>query len=208
MKLLEDWLKKGTVKEYIDFLLRNQIRPYRGRERVKSPIDDAHYEDLMQKIKPDAVLELGCRGGGSTLWYLDRLRIYSEHRNPIAVGVDVATTDEQKDNLILLKGDFLEHSITKKIYELLDGFGNILVIEDAAHSYECSISAFKLYSSLVPVGGYYIMEDIIVQSGDIIYTGVEKACLEVAALPDWEIDRTCEKWGLTFHPKGWLKRIK
>ena len=46
---------------------------YRGREFLKSPFDVVLYLQLIDRLRPRTVIEIGTKEGGSALWFADTL---------------------------------------------------------------------------------------------------------------------------------------
>jgi cephalosporin hydroxylase len=87
----------------------------------------------------------------------------------------------------------------------------VLVIEDSSHTYDNTLRVLQLYSALIPVGGYLIVEDGICYHGLDLgpkpgpYEAIESF---VRQNPNFEIDRSQESFLVTWNPKGYLKRLR
>ncbi len=85
----------------------------------------------------------------------------------------------------------------------------VLVIEDSAHTYDNTLNVLRLYSKLIKLGDYFIVEDSICHHGLTIgpepgpYEAIEVFIKENA---DFEIDRSRERFLVTWNPKGYLRR--
>jgi cephalosporin hydroxylase len=89
------------------------------------------------------------------------------------------------------------------------------VILDSAHNNEHVSREMQLYSNLVTVGSYLIVEDSNI-NGHPVYTDYEPdqglgpmEAIEEFLSEDsrYIVDSTIEKFMFTFNPKGYLKRI-
>jgi cephalosporin hydroxylase len=71
---------------------------------------------------------------------------------------------------------------------------------------------FKVYSPLVPVGSYVIMEYTILNGHPVwpgFGPGPDEAVRRILAdNSNWAVDTTLEKYALTFNPGGYLKRMR
>ena len=91
--------------------------------------------------------------------------------------------------------------------------GPVLVILDSDHSEEHVAKELELYAPLTTVGSYCLVQDGIIDELFMFRKGrpgplpaLEKY---LAHHPEFEIDHErCERFLITHHPKGWLKRIK
>ena len=88
---------------------------------------------------------------------------------------------------------------------------SVLVIEDSSHEFENTLSILNKYSQLVTVGSYIIVEDSICHHGLEVgpspgpYEAIERFLLDSS---DFEIDKACEDFGITWNPNGYLRRIR
>ena len=166
---------------------------------------------IINEIKPDLIIEVGTNKGGGALYMADIL-------DTIGKGVIHTIDIEKKSDPSLLNHpriklftDGWEHYDLKQA----EGFAKILVIEDGAHTYECSIGAIEKLAHLVTVGSYLIVEDGILDElgmKEKFNGGPVRAIDEfLAHNKDFVIDRGwCDLFGknATFNVNGYLKRIK
>jgi cephalosporin hydroxylase len=88
-----------------------------------------------------------------------------------------------------------------------------VVIHDGDHSREHVLADLRAYAEFVQVGGYFIVEDTIIdlfRAGDGLgsVNGPLKAVEEfVKEDPRFEVDAERENFVLTFNPRGYLKRV-
>ena len=73
------------------------------------------------------------------------------------------------------------------------------------------LDEFNAYSPLVPVGGYVVIEDTIV-NGHPVWPGFGPGPAEavraiVGRRDDFRSDRALENYGPTFNSKGYLQRV-
>ena len=88
-----------------------------------------------------------------------------------------------------------------------------MVILDSDHTRNHVLKELELYSELVSKGSYLIVEDSNI-NGHPVYSGFGQgpgpweAVLEfLPKHPEFEIDRTKEKFLMSFNPNGFLKKI-
>lgn len=202
---------------------------YAGTPISKFPEDLRVYEHLLWDMAPNVVIEIGIRHGGSGLWFRDRLRTlesYGRITGPphvICIDVDidqaipyVARADPGYGETIdFVKGDVTDPAVAQQVESMLRPGARPFVIEDSAHVYDTTYAALENFSHLVPVGGYFVVEDGCVD--------VEPMRLApdwprgvLPALHDWlrtekgsrfAVRRNLELYGLTCHPEGFLQRV-
>ena len=89
-----------------------------------------------------------------------------------------------------------------------------LVIDDSGHTFETTTAALQYYAHLVHPGGYLVVEDGVVDIEPMRMLpswprGVLPAVaawLKTPAGAEFEIRRDRERYGLSCHPRGFLRR--
>lgn len=214
---LEDSLSMN-IKDWLYYHQNNVHfnQKYRGLNMIKNPFDLVIYEELFWETKPNVIIEIGNAYGGFTLWLLDRLRIIGIN-NPKVVTIDLEKIGDEnikeaeKNGIISIVGDCNSPDVLNKIKKSILPEDKVLIIEDSAHTYENTIKVLENYKDIVSVGSYLIIEDGIC---DVIDLGVSPGPMK--AVEKWinknnhefEIDRSRERYIMTYNPKGYLKRVK
>lgn len=200
---------------------------YCGIRISKFPEDLRVLEHLLWAQQPEAVVELGCQFGAGALWYADRLESlarYGGAADPLVVAVDIDTAAARRAldgvdpdwerRIVLLEGDVTTPELAERVRAALGGRTNCLVIEDSAHVYETTRAALELYWDLVPRGGYFVVEDGVVDVEDLRLLedwprGVLPAVADFLAGPigaEFVQRPDLERYGMTSHPGGFLQR--
>ena len=107
-------------------------------------------------------------------------------------------------------GNSVSDEVVKKVEKVV-GKKNAMVVLDSAHEKAHVLREMELYSEFVSVGNYLIVEDT--NLGHPVCPGWRDGPMEAVEeflrnRKDFKIDRTREKFLLTFNPKGFLRRIK
>ena len=151
----------GSVREYWGKRLQSiESEKYRCWPCFKLPEDLWVYRRLIEQAHPAVIVELGTHHGGSALWFADQLSALCGKGDVITVDLrerDVPTDDR----ITYVVGDLADMSDMVK--EIVDG-RRAMVVEDAAHRYEVTLAALRLYEPLVPKGSYFVVEDTIVDT--------------------------------------------
>jgi len=203
---------------------------YLGIKMSKFPEDLRVYEQLLWIAAPSVVVELGAQSGGSTLWLRDRLRTVAGYRDdappPLVISVDIdlsvarrnvaARDPKWADTIVFIEGDVCDLGVRAEVERQLPPGAQCLVIEDSAHVESTTAAALELYSDLVPVGGFFVVEDGCVDV-DWMRTyedwprGVLPALTKWLATPQgssFSVRRDLEVYGISCHPSGFLQRVK
>lgn len=199
---------------------------YAGVPISKLPEDLRVYEHLIWDQRPECVLEIGIGLGGSGLWLRDRLRAlatYGGGFEAAVIGIDIdpgparenlaAADPSYEAEITILEGDVRDPELAARVAAEVAG-RSCLVIEDGAHEYDTTLAALDNYAALVPAGGYFVVEDGVVDDEalrllDNWPRGVVPAIDEWLASPagaDFEQLRELEIYAITSHPYGFLRR--
>jgi cephalosporin hydroxylase len=203
---LGEWLKYH--QENIHF-----AQKYRGLQMIKNPFDLVVYEELIDEIKPDIIIELGNSEGGFSLWLADRIKNFFGKGKIITVDLEDKGKENigkfNYNNIIAIVGDCNSDSVIEEIREKISENERVMIIEDSAHTFEHTLKVLENYKNIVTAGSYFIVEDGIC---DLLELGIKPGPMKVAE--DWiiknanfEIDRSREKYIMTYNPKGYLKRV-
>lgn len=185
---------------------------YRGIPCLKCPFDFALYQMIIFKCKPDLIIEIGTRNGGSALYLSDLQKLCGIDGQVHTIdlpGNKHQTTYNQKGIRYFNEGfDGYDLSNTK-------GFERVMVIDDGSH-YPWDIErAFKKFNEFVTPRQYYIIEDGIIsywgwtdfQGGPI---NAIEGVFEHSPMSDFRIDwQMCNFFGhnATFNPHGYLIKL-
>ncbi len=164
-----------------------------GVQALKNPMDAWVYQEIIHEQRPDVIVEVGNKHGGSLL-YLCAVCDLVGHGE--VIGVDLNEVPVSHPRLARLAGDAL--TLFPQIEALVDG-RSCLVIEDSAHTYDHTLAVLRTYSALVHPGGYLICEDGVMPE-------VELALNKFASEQRFVADRERE-WPVTWNPKGFLRRV-
>lgn len=190
---------------------------YRGVAFLKSPFDIGLYMQLIGRLQPQTVIEIGTKEGGSALWFADMLTLHGTAAR--IVSIDVESVPEITDKrIIFLSGNALHLEDALKP-ELLDSLPRPwLVVEDSAHKYETSIAVLRFFNAHMRRGDYIVIEDGVVSSLTApVYrkfmNGPNRAVAEFLAAHEdaYGVDTAlCNFYGrnATYNPNAWLFRRK
>jgi len=212
-------------KFYLEYSLEKKLREilpliqerimhkttWMGVSAYKHPYDFWVYQEIIYEQHPDFIIEVGNAKGGTLLALAHLCDIIGKGQ---VIGIDInhkliAEKVRKHPRIILLEGDACE--IFEKVKEIINGFSNILVIEDSSHTYENTLRILRTYSSLIPAGGSFIVEDSICHHGLDVgpYPGPYEAVETfLSENPDFEADREKESFIITWNPKGYLRKKK
>jgi cephalosporin hydroxylase len=199
------------------WLLRHQQElhfktTWMGIPALTNPLDAWVYQELLAHLRPETVIEIGGSQGGGSL-YLAHLLDLIGGGHVISVEIDRSRwIAPDHPRVVKIDGD--SGSIETFEHVRANTKGTTVIIHDADHRRDAVRRDLELYAPLVTRGSYFIVEDGIVDlfnPGDAIAAGEQPGPLRaidefLAEHPEFEIDPSCERYLLTYNPRGFLKR--
>jgi len=213
-KHLEQSLKKSIKALLIRMQKETYNSKYFGVPAIKSPMDFWVYMELVYEIKPDIIIEIGNAFGGTTLAFAHMLDLTSKGK---VIGIDINHDNiprvlREHPRVLLLEGDAC--GLFPKVKNLITADQKVLIIEDSSHTYENTLNVLRTYNSLVSKGSYFIVEDGIINHGldfpNEYRSGGPYEAIEtfIRENDNFVIDRSRERFIITWNPKGYLKKVK
>lgn len=204
-----------TLKEWLIYhhknIVFNQVS-WMGVRILKNPMDLWIYQEILYKIKPDVIVEIGSANGGSTM-YLAHLCDIMNKGEIISIDINRDNYKVAHDRITNFTGDSLSPDIINEVEKICLN-KTVLVIHDADHSEQSVYDNLLKYSHLVSIGSYFIVEDGIMdlfssEEGIGGYSGPLNATIRfLKENKNFIIDEECERYLLTYNPKGFLRRVK
>ena len=201
---LRDWIER-----YQREIVFEQVR-YRGVRAWKNVLDLWVVQEIIWETGVDTVIEIGVRHGGTTLWLSDVLANF-RGANARVISIDLeAPAIALPENVRFICGDSIAPATVAEAKSLSAG-RKTMVIADGDHAAEHVLAEMRLYGPFVTEGCYFVAEDGIV---DVMewksYTPGPSVAAEqfVRENDEFVIDRSREKFLLTYAPNGFLKRVR
>ena len=202
-----------TVREWIERYQRDTVFTqvsYRGVPAWKNVLDLWVYQELIWQTKVTCVVEIGVRHGGTTLWLSDLLAsFYGEGGGVVAIDLQRPQIDLPA-NVRFMQGSSIAPETVAIVQQVCAG-KRTMVIADGNHEADHVLAELRAYSPIISEGSYFIAEDGIVDVMDWreFTPGPAVAAQRfVAENADFVIDRTPEKFVLTYAPRGFVKRVR
>lgn len=212
-KIIEKNLKV-SVKVLLKILQHESYKStYFGIPTIKLPLDFWVYTEIIWSVQPDVIIDTGTYHGGATLAIA---HIFDNIGKGKVISLDVDHKDvpskvKNHPRIALITGDACESF--SKVSNLINKHDKVLIIEDSSHTYKNTLKILKTFSSLVTKNSYFIVEDSIINHGlkfDEYKSGGPYKAIEdfIKGNDEFEVDRTKERFVITWNPKGYLRRIK
>ncbi|MBA3543822.1 MAG: class I SAM-dependent methyltransferase, partial [Chthoniobacterales bacterium] len=150
---LREWVEHFQAK-----VVMKQVH-YRGVLTWKNVFDLWVIQEIIHETKPEVVVEIGCKFGGTTLWLSDVMKTVGAG---IVVGIDINRPEmELPDNVQFVIGDSIAPETVAQVRQLCDS-RRAMVMADGNHSAAHVLQELRIYGPFVAPGCYFIAEDGIV----------------------------------------------
>ncbi len=182
-----------------------------GTHIKKCPFDTWMYQEILYEVKPDLIIECGTYKGGSA-YYLATLCDLIGKGRILTIDIEDHPNKPIHNRIRYLTGSTISIEIIDLVNKEVKEGETVLVILDDDHTCDHVYAELLLYSKYVSLNSYLLVEDsninghpVYPEFGPGPYEAIEKF------LPqnnNFEIDKSKEKFYMTFNPNGYLKRVK
>jgi cephalosporin hydroxylase len=209
-----------TVTKFHQLMYASEIWSgvrWRGAAVGKLPTDLWIYQELVYEIQPDLIVETGSAMGGSAAFFASLLDL--NQRGQIVSIDTVAAERPPHPRVSYWHGSSTDPAILDRLRPLASRAKSVMVTLDSAHSTEHVGRELALYSPLVTVGSYIVVEDGNVDGNPVLpgyvdfydgQPGGPQTAIHafLASTDKFEIDISRHKFLLTLNPNGYLRRVK
>ena len=194
--------------------LNDQLQ-FLGVKTCKSPMDLWVYQEIIHEVKPQLIVECGTYEGGSTLFFASMMELNEIDGAVLSIDIQSRDNRPQHPRISYLTAN----SITDGYEEakaLAQYHSPCLVILDSNHHKAHVLRELNLYSNLVSVGSYLIVEDSDLNGHptkgmsywNLGLEGPHEALVEFLETHDnFVIDKSREKFLITVCKDGFLQRV-
>lgn len=200
---------------YYDSLVWGGKTHWLGIPILQTPTDNWIMQEIITEVKPDFIIETGTFHGGTALFYASILEMVNKSGKVITIDIDPKVEQVSKlkifrDHVEVIKGDSVSPEVINAIAARVRGH-KVLVTLDSLHTKEHVLKEMRLYSDFVSLNSYMVVQDTVVNGHPLLPDfgeGPMEAVEEfLKTRNDFAIDRSKEKFLLTFYPSGYLKKM-
>jgi|TARA_B100000959_G_scaffold222682_1_gene235808 cephalosporin hydroxylase len=155
-----------------------------SRPIIQYPQDIIAFQEIVWRIKPDLIIEMGVARGGSLilsaslLAMIDLSEYGTTNVSPRAdkprrvLGVDIDIRDQNRTALEshflfprinLIEGSSIDEKIISKVNNIAMDYNNIIVCLDSNHTYKHVLAELEAYALLTSIGSYCIVFDTVIE---------------------------------------------
>jgi cephalosporin hydroxylase len=167
-------------------------------------------QEAIADIRPALLIEIGTNRGGSARFYAHLMDMLGEGR---VLTVDIERLhDLDHPRIEFLHGDSVAPEIAERVQEAArEGDGPVMVILDGEHARDHVAQELELYGPLVTPGSVLLSQDGVIDEL-WMFKPLRPGPLPanddfMARHPEFAYDRARnERFPLTHHPRGWMRR--
>jgi cephalosporin hydroxylase len=181
-----------------------------GVPALKCPLDLWVYQELMFEVKPSVIVECGTYDGGSAAFLASICDLLKRGRI-ITIDIELREGRPKHRRVKYFLGSSTAPETVDFVRREIRPRDTVLVILDSDHRRDHVLEEMRLYAPLVTAGSYLIVEDTNI-NGNPVYPAFGPGPMEavqefLSDRHDFEVDRSREKFFVTFNPGGWLRRV-
>lgn len=220
-QVLDNQRSKGIVDQFSDLYYKSGTPPelnWRGDSILKNPCDLWMIVELLQRVRPTVLIETGTHRGGSASFYADMLRLLGVPATVVTVDLNPKWSfDPAEKGIVSIVGYSSDAAVQAQVKHAVEQAqatqpGPVMGLLDSGHDEPNVSQELGFIAPFITVGSYLIVEDTNVNghpsSPDFGPGPWEAADKFLASHTDFIADRECERFLLTFFPRGWLKRVR
>jgi cephalosporin hydroxylase len=168
-------------------------------------------QETIAEIKPALLIETGTNRGGSSLFYAQLFDLLETPAHIVTIDVE-RLHQLTHPRITYLIGSSTSQQIVESCQKLVENAtGPVMVILDSDHSEPHVRRELELYTPFVTPESYCLVQDGVIDRLRIFRSGRPGPLPAIQsflrASPDFELDtRRTERFLITHHPAGWLKR--
>lgn len=181
-----------------------------GEPVSTTPLDLWIYQEIIHQVRPDLILATSTLNAA----YLADLCQMASRGAVLSIGPDGPSVGAlgRRERLEVLPGSSAASEVVTRAEDLATKAETTLVVLGSHHDDELLEAELTDYGALVTAGSYLIVEDTRPAGGQPRHNGAgtrRAAAVEefVRRDPSFVVDRTMERFYLTFNQGGYLKRL-
>jgi cephalosporin hydroxylase len=180
-----------------------------GFDVAKCPMDLWLYQEIIYEVKPDVIVECGTLHGGSAAYMASLLDLMDHGR---IITIDVRPREGRPDHprITYLHGSSTADTIVDQVKRETGESERVMVILDSDHRMKHVLDELRIYRDIVTPGSYMIVEDTNLNGHPVapeFGPGPMEALDAFLAEDDgFEVDKSKEKFYLSFNPRGYLRK--
>jgi len=177
---------------------------WKGVAALKFPSDLQLYHEAIWEKRPDYIVEIGTKFGGSALFFQDMLDMCGPGQKVITI--DIKDNVRSKDNRIeYVSGNSADKAVVAKVKGMIAGdTKKTMVVIDGNHNRTAVKWDLHNYAPMVTKGQYLVVEDCYIDRG--LYGPGEARDWFLSKHSNFKKTNVCRKYLVGLTMGGWLVR--
>jgi cephalosporin hydroxylase len=168
------------------------------------------YQEILWEVQPALIIETGTYRGGSA-YYFARFCDLIGKGEVVTIDITGRTGRPEHPRIEYIKGSSVAPDIVAHVEERIGAAGGpVLIVLDSDHHEPHVRHELDVYHRFVTPGSYLIVEDTNINGHPVNpFFGpgpMEAVDAFLPKHPEFEVDRSREKYMVTHNPKGYLRR--
>lgn len=178
----------------------------------KNPKDLWIYQEILWDVRPDLIIETGTNLGGSAYFFASLLDLIHRDAPARVITVDIMRRKGQPEHprIEYVKGSSVAPEVVAQLRAAAASAQVVMVVLDSDHHRDHVLAELRALHDLVTPGSYLCVEDTNINGHPVnpfFGPGPWEAVDQfLAEQPQFEPDRSREKFMETFNPRGYLRR--
>jgi cephalosporin hydroxylase len=182
-----------------------------GQRVGRPPTDLFAYQELIDRVRPDWIIETAAGNGGRAFFFASICELLG-HGQVLSIAPRENDQRPVHERINYLIGDACDGATFAEVREIVGPTPNAMVVLASRGSAGRTITEFRFYEQFVPVDSYVIVEDTVV-NGHPVWPDFGPGPAEavkgvVESRGDFVADLSMGKYGMSFNPGGFLKRLR
>ena len=136
---------------------------------IQYPQDLIAMQEIIWRVKPDVIIDLGVAHGGTLIFYASLLELIGKGE---VLGVDIDIHNYNRKvvenhplfhRTRLIEGSSTDEDIILQVKQNIASNDVVLVSADSLHTHEHVLNELKLYAPLVSIDSYMVVFDTIIE---------------------------------------------
>lgn len=182
-----------------------QSTSWLGVPALKCPMDLWIYQEIIFETRPDFIIECGTHLGGSAAFMASICDLIGDGK---IITVDNRNVPGRPSHprITYILGSSTQPRSVEAVRALLDPGARVMVVLDSDHRKAHVLNEMRIYSNLVTDGQYLIVEDTNHAQLGVAGGPLEAVDEFLAEQSGFTVDKSREKFFVTFNPSGFLKK--
>jgi cephalosporin hydroxylase len=203
-----------VVRRFHDLYCRTGGRTWgntfwRGVPLIKCPLDLFIYQELLVENRPSVILETGTYRGGSA-YFLASICDLIDRGRIITIDIEEHPGRPEHPRITYLTGSSIGPEVLGAVSDAIAPEDTVMAILDSDHALRFVLKEMRAYAPLVSVGQYLVVEDTNINAWQEKFIPGPLEAVQTFMREDdsFAVDRSREKFFMTFNPGGYLRRMK